>query len=96
MNEGLRIFFLDIIPESKSNECGPCGMARTLDPVTNSDSLHCQAKKQVMGLEPNLATFKRPRVEKTGNKDLDQCFGSYKAEAKQKQVQDSGSIMASS
>lgn len=50
--------FYNIIPESRGRECGACGMARTLDPMTNSDSPLCQAKQQVMGPEPKQETFK--------------------------------------
>ncbi len=48
----------NIISESRGSRCEVCGMARTLDPVTNPDSPLCQAKQQVMGLEPKQETFK--------------------------------------
>lgn len=50
--------FYNIVPESGGSGCEACGMARTLDPVTNPDSPLCQAKQQVMGLEPKQETFK--------------------------------------
>lgn len=50
--------FYNVIPESGGSRCEVCGMARTLDPVTNPDSHLCQAKQQVMGLEPKQETFK--------------------------------------
>lgn len=59
---GLKDFY-NIIPESRGSECGVCGMARTLDPVTNSDSPLCQAKQQVMGLEPKQETFKEHELK---------------------------------
>lgn len=56
--------FYNIIPGSGGSGCEVCGMARTLDPVTNPDGPLCQAKQQVMGLEPKQETLKRPRVER--------------------------------
>lgn len=57
MNEGFKDFY-NIISERKGSGCGVCGMARTLDSVTNPDSPLCQAKQQVMGLEPKQDYFK--------------------------------------
>lgn len=50
--------FYNIIPEKGGSGCGACGMARTLEPVMNTDSSCCQVKQQVTGLEPKWDSFK--------------------------------------
>jgi len=50
--------FYSIIIRRAGSGCGACGMARTLEPVTNPDGPLCQAKQRVMGPEPKQETFK--------------------------------------
>lgn len=40
----LKVFY-NVIPEIGGSGCGPCGMARTLEPVTNPDGPLCQIKQ---------------------------------------------------